>query len=248
MSANFDEICMEMGKRLFSSLQEELPHGSALGFSGGIDSSLLLYLSSGRVVPYNISVPGSTDYRNASSVAGVLGTDFRHIDLSGMEVKKYLGILLDIDPSIAKPDIGFELILTILLGSVNEEHVITGQGSDEIFYGYRRFSDDSLLTNRGHMDKLLKVTIPREKKLADYFGKELITPYLDSKIVELAAKLDKHQHVDSEGNKKVLRQAARLMGYPEELSGMPKKAAQYGSGIMKILRTIPEYAEWPVKI
>jgi asparagine synthase (glutamine-hydrolysing) len=36
--------------------------------------------------------------------------------------------------------------------------------------------------------------------------------------------------------KAVLRRAAGLLGVPEELSNAPKKAAQYSSGIQKILR------------
>ncbi len=238
MCTDFQKACLDLGGKISRFIQNEIPEGSALGFSGGIDSSFLLYLSSGKLTPYNVSIEGFRDHINASRVAGTLGIKFAHIDLHRVDVRKYLGILLDIDPAISRSDVGFELILAILLGSVHEECVVTGQGSDEIFYGYRRFSDDPLLTNAGHLEKLFNITLPRERRLADYFGKKLLTPYLDPGIRELAASIQRHEHTDSSGNKKMLREAARLMGYPEELSQVPKKAAQYGSGIMKMLHSI----------
>ena len=240
MFNDYQRACLELGRYISQFLRNEVPEGSALGFSGGIDSSLLLYLSTGKLIPYNVSILGSRDNMNASRVAGALGIKFTHIDLQKVDVKKYLGIIHDIDPSISRADIGYELILAILLGSVHEEYVVTGQGSDEIFYGYRRFTDDPFLTNVGHIEKLFNITLPRETKLADYFGKKLLTPYLQHEIMELAASFQRSDHIDAAGNKKVLRQAARLMGYPEELSDMPKKAAQYGSGIMKILHSLQD--------
>ncbi|MEM3676465.1 MAG: asparagine synthase-related protein, partial [Thermoplasmataceae archaeon] len=116
--------------------------------------------------------------------------------------------------------------------------LVTGQGSDEIFYGYRRFTDGRESTNISALEKLSRTTLPRERRIAEYFGKEVRMPYLESGIQSIPSAMSRELNLRDGGNKQILRQVATLAGLPEELVKRPKKAAQYGSGIMKVMRKL----------
>ena len=166
----------------------------------------------------------------------MLNSSFRHINLGDVDIQRHIELIRALDPQIRMQELGYELVLSILLESADEKHVVTGQGSDELFYGYRRFIDEVDLGNEDHLRKLHETTLPREKKIADRFGKILITPYLDSGIPSVVMHLGRDYHIDGNTNKMILRRAALDLGYPEELVNIPKKAAQYGSGISSYLR------------
>ncbi|MEM0157175.1 MAG: asparagine synthase-related protein [Thermoplasmataceae archaeon] len=229
-------LSRELAEILRETIPGIIPPDSALGFSGGIDSSLLNFIMGNRLHPYNVSVPGSRDFSNATMVSERLKFTFTHINPSGLDIKKYRDMVFDADPGISESDIGYEVVLAVLLDSIKEDYLVTGQGSDEIFYGYRRFMDNPDLSNEAHMAKLYASTLPREKKLASALGKKLITPYLSPGIVKMMEGVRRESNIRGNVNKYVLRQAAVCLGYPIDLAMIPKKAAQYGSGIQKLIR------------
>ena len=175
----------------------------------------------------------SRDFENAVKASRLLNFTLNHIDLDEIDLKSYIEIVKEIDPDISNSELGYELVLTILLDRIPEKTVYTGQGADELFFGYRRFLDDPGLDNADHMNKLFTVTLPRELKIADYFGKTLKAPYLESNIAKLVAPLPREDHFAGETNKAILRAVASLKGLPPEIISLKKKAAQYGSGINK---------------
>ncbi len=231
-----DQLSMELADILRETLPDIVPPDSALGFSGGIDSSLVNFILGNRLHPYNVSIPGSRDFSNATLVSERLKFTFSHINPASLEIKKYRDMVFDADPGISESDMGYEVVLAILLDNIREDSLVTGQGSDEIFYGYRRFMDNPELSNGTHVAKLYTTTLPREKKLASSLGKKLVTPYLSPRVLKLMEGLPREKSIRGNVNKFVLRQAAICLGYPEELAMIPKKAAQYGSGIQKLIR------------
>ncbi len=224
-----EKIASEL-ERYFSQISSE---DSAIAYSGGLDSTILLAFSGFRLKAYNVSSRVSRDFENAVKASGLLNFTLSHIDLDEIDLKSYIEIVKEIDPDISNSELGYELVLTILLDRIPEKTVYTGQGADELFFGYRRFLDDPGLDNAGHMNKLFTVTLPRELKIADYFGKTLKAPYLESNIAKLVAPLPREDHFAGETNKAILRAVASLKGLPPEIISLKKKAAQYGSGINK---------------
>ena len=67
---------------------------------------------------------------------------------------------------------------------------------------------------------------------------ELRVPYLDPALVDFALKVPMEYKLDNKKDslrKCILREVAADIGVPMEIVRRPKKAAQYGSGINKIL-------------
>ncbi len=211
-------------------------HDTALAFSGGLDSTLLLKISNGRLRPYTLGTASSIDVRNARYASALLDVPLMLINLERVDISHYMNILVQIDPSISRLDLSFELVLAVLLDNIKERIVFTGQGADELFYGYSRFRDQATMDNRREMDKLMNVTLPREEKIAEYFGKDLRTPYLSAGMQECLQDMSKEDHMDAGQNKIVLRVVADRLKLPEGIVSVPKKAAQYGSGMSKILK------------
>lgn len=212
-----------------------LQENTAIGFSGGLDSTVLMAASDLSPKAYTVGVAGCTDFSNSRSASSMLGFHIEEIILSDSQILQYARLLRELDPEIENGEIGYEVVLATLLDNITEDTLITGQGADEIFYGYRRFIDDPSLTNKAHMEKLFKRTLPRESKLAEYFDKKLVTPYLSEEMLEATKLLKRGDNISAGTNKIVLREVAALLGIPAEIVGRDKKAAQYGSGVNRII-------------
>lgn len=214
-----------------------LEGNEAIAFSGGIDSTLLMHLSNHNLHAYTVGIKGSMDIDNAVYVSGNLGFDIKKVEINEEIVLEALKSLKKLDPSITKVEAGYESVLYISLLNAEEQKVITGQGSDELFYGYRKYID-GIESNSEDIKKLQNRTLPRETKIAAFLGKELVTPYLSPCVMDLSARLRREDCIFNGINKMVVRKAAVMSGLPEEIAFRPKKAAQYGSGIQKIIRGI----------
>ena len=71
--------------------------------------------------------------------------------------------------------------------------------------------------------------------MAEYYGKELITPYLSPGILRMRHNITRDDNIEETRNKIIIREIARKINMPEEIYGRNKTAAQYGSGINKFL-------------
>ena len=207
---------------------------SAIAFSGGLDSSFIAYLSRGKYGAYVCGITESHDVRAARKSAQILGLKCHEIIVDEQEIIEAALAVKKIDPGINLTDLGYETVLALLLERTDEKILVTGQGSDEIFYGYNRFKEKPDLDNSESISKLFEVTLPRETKIANYFGKKLILPYLQDPIIEIGS-LPRSVQIVEGTNKFILRQTAILSGMSRSISMANKKAAQYGSGISRVL-------------
>jgi len=214
--------------------QDELIGDSAFALSGGIDSSLLFSVLGKGKHAYCVGVKGSQDFVYAEGLCITLKANLTKIYVENSDVIECYRIVKGIDPNISFLDLGFETVLAIILSRISEETLVTGQGADEIFYGYKKFSDGREENNKSSLDKLYKITLPRENQIAEYFGKKLITPYLENRIPEYFSSMDRKVHLGDGNNKLIIREAGRISGLPESIYTRGKKAAQYGTGIRKV--------------
>lgn len=232
LPATLDEAIECLSSRL-NRITGRVPEKSALSFSGGVDSSLLLHLLRNKVTPYAVGLPDSIDVKNAITASRALGTTCRIEEIPPEEVIMAAESVRNIDPDIRISDLGFESLLYIIASKVDEDILVTGQGADEIFYGYMRFKRQEM-SNRESIEKLFQNTLKRETKIAQEFGKTLVTPYLDPEILAFAD-LPRDWHIRDDINKYILRTAAAKSGVPTEIAFRAKKAAQFGSGVQKLV-------------
>ena len=212
---------------------------AGLLFSGGLDSSILAILSRKHcdVTLYVLGAPDSHDAVWATECASMIDMPLRAIpfdDADALESMKT--VVLKHGMTNAKWMSTFTAF-DLLLRKVEETNVLCGQGADEIFGGYRKYSRSADI--RSAMDddvgNLLEKEYPAYEKMAENYDKRLIAPYLDRRLVELGSRIPADANIDGTGNKLVLRKAAELLGVPGMMSQRPKKALQYGSGVSKTI-------------
>ncbi len=208
----------------------------AVAFSGGLDSGILAYLlrdCDARF--YTVGIEGSKDVENAEEAASHLDISVDIIEIGEYDILEGLLFLKRIDPNIDVLEASFELPLYFVSSYSLEDFVMSGQGSDELFGGYRKYLENPNLM-REDFNRLLVRTRPREVKIATLLGKELLTPYLSQRIIEFSQNLPLELKIRDGVRKYILREAAKILGVPEIIYTREKKAAQYGSGIWKMIK------------
>jgi len=188
-------------------------------FSGGIDSSLVAYYASkySRIVCVCIGFENSQDVKNAKRVANEFGWDLIIEEPFVNPKISYLSgnNLMDME------------ISTIIYQScriLSQEGImvaLTGQGSDELFGGYRKYSYKPILKEFDLYDMYFR-NLERDDRSAMWCNVEILFPFLDKKIINYAL------YVKDVG-KKVLLNLCKKLKIPVN----KKKAMQYGSGIHK---------------
>ena len=223
-------------------LSESIPKHSAIAFSGGLDSSLLAFLSvekNAECTAYTVGTEDSHDILWATKASEIIGIPLKKIILDEKDIISSVEELSGIIGTDNLVVLSFELPLYFVAREAVEDVIITGQGADELFGGYKRYESmpPELLESemKRDLENLISGGIDRERSIAGHFGKELCTPYLTRKFVSAVTEKDA-LYRKGVGRKDMLRDIARGAGLAEVLYKKEKKAAQYGSGTMKVLK------------
>jgi len=230
-------ILSELLKDSVSNLNQE----SGIMFSGGIDSSIIAFLAKDymKLKGYVVGKKDAFDINAAKSASSMMGIDFTTINIDVDDVEKGIKSLLDIDNSMNALEISYDLPLFFVSQTAKEKIILSGQGSDELFGGYQKYrrpdAEERMLKD---IEVLLKRTYPREKKIASYFSKILIAPFITDEIIEFSKSLALEEKINEEDNKIILRKSAKHLGLPNEIAERKKKAAQYGSGITRLMKKV----------
>jgi asparagine synthase (glutamine-hydrolysing) len=213
----------------------------AVAFSGGLDSALLALLCArySKVQLYVAGKPGCHDFHAAVSAAKALSLPLTKIEIERRMLQE---IAKQVASAIEKPapiEIAVAVPLAFVCESAVEGAVVTGTGADELFGGYARYSrmpyDTRLEAMRGDYKRLKIRGAETERALASLFGKDAVQPYMDPVVESVAREVGVDGHFWNGGRKTLLMAAALSSGLPEELAMREKKAAQYGSGVARML-------------
>lgn len=253
---NYSQIKNELLKLLSDSIYKRVKNLDEVGliFSGGVDSTILANLLKKEhdelnVNLYTVGAESSKDLIYSRKIAKQLNIPLETIVIDENIVKENLIPVLEAveEPNLMKIGVGMTLYLATKRAS--EDHfsvVLSGQGADELFGGYNRYLNTfkengpksveiDLINDIKHA---YKVNFERDDKIANSNGVELRIPYLDETLVNFSFKIPilyKIQSSEDKLRKRILRDIALDIGLDEEITMRPKKAAQYGSGIHKIL-------------
>jgi asparagine synthase (glutamine-hydrolysing) len=223
----------------------------ALAFSGGIDSSILAAVFDNAAL-YTVGTEGAEDVKRAGQVASEMGRELRIITIDEDDMLAAIPELYQAIETDRALVISFELPLFLVCRGASEPTVISGQGADELFGGYARYLkigpdpssrqgsnlDDAIKEMEADVGRLVSEGEPRERSIAESHGKEILLPYMRDEIIEMALELPIKYKIDYKNKKRkvLLREVARQLGVPSAAIDCEKKAAQYGSGVTKLLR------------
>ncbi|MDI6701620.1 asparagine synthetase B [Methanothermobacter wolfeii] len=258
LRAGYDELRDELIARLRSAVEKRTRglDRAAMVFSGGVDSTMLAVLLKEHldIRLYAVGTRGAGDLEFASRAADDLKLDLEIIEVDEETIREALpGVLTAIEEySVMK--IGVAMPLYIASGRASSEGyrvMFSGQGADELFAGYHRYRrlleegklEEALIHD---LENIYHVNLERDDAAAMANSMELRVPFLDLEVIGLAVSIPISYRILGPGDelrKRILREAALELGVPEYIAMRPKKAAQYGSGIDRILRrkVLPEF-------
>ena len=238
---------------LVDSVEKRIKGLSEVGiiFSGGVDSSIIAKLSSDLGVDttlYTVGHETSSDIKYAIKTAETMQLPLKVKKLDVKDVKMYTELVLNAieEFNIMKLGVGMpSYVASEMARADGLKVVMSGQGADEIFAGYHRymqFYKDNGENTREYLEEDVKnlyhINLQRDDAVTMANSVELRVPYLDTMLVDTAMKVPmkyKLKGGEDDLRKCILREIARDIGVPAEIVRRPKKAAQYGSGIHKIL-------------
>jgi asparagine synthase (glutamine-hydrolysing) len=256
------QITMEAAARKLQALLERSvkERMSSLGavavaFSGGLDSSIVAFLSKkfcSNVTLIHVSLKNQPETEHAKAVAEELNLPIRIRIYDENDVSKTLPLVLCLieEPDPIKASIGIPIYWAAEQAAKMSLHVmLAGQGSDELFAGYKRYVDSLVRWgNEKTRDTIFRDIVgmhesnfERDFKICNFHGVELRIPFVTHQIIKFATDLPvelKIQAFENTPRKLVLREAARNLGLSNAIVSRPKKAVQYSTGVTKALRRL----------
>jgi asparagine synthase (glutamine-hydrolysing) len=227
---------------------------ASLGFSGGIDSSILAHYLDRAGVDLDLICVGLEDSREfgtAETAAEALDLPLRCEAFMAEDVEKDLdAVLWSIEePNPMKASVAIPLYWAVSSAVEYGSRVFfSGNGSDELFGGYHRHAQEYAERGEAVVASIFRdvleshrVNYVRDHKVCMDAGLELRLPFSDLALVEWGLSIPPNLKLSGgpgSPRKLVLRSLARRLGLPEEISGRPKKAIQYSTGVNRALRKL----------
>ena len=223
-------------------------------FSGGVDSSYLALLLREmseniplKITLYAVGVEGSKDVEAAIKASKSLNLPLEICEVTEDMIRESLPQVVHAigDDNLMKVGVGLTTYFaTKMVARDGIKVAISGQGADELFGGYKRylksFIDETLnFELRQDISNMYHVNLERDDACSMLNSVELRLPFLDEKLVELVLNIPDNKKIVSmhdDMRKSFLRKLAFEEGLDYDIAYRPKKAAQYGTGIDKILR------------
>ncbi|MHA1969321.1 MAG: asparagine synthase C-terminal domain-containing protein [Candidatus Hodarchaeales archaeon] len=189
--------------------QNNAPLG--LLYSGGLDSTIIASIMT-KCLPFSsfnlvsVGFPESYDIKNASLGAGVLGVNYHKCYLSIEIIRETINSLKHLkvihNPVHLTIAIPLYLGLQMMSEGCHTRTVFMGQGADELFCGYRRYSlmyeedkiDQIDTVMSDDLKSLMEKQVKMEVSLANHFRVSLVYPYLDPEIIEVARSFPIESH------------------------------------------------------
>jgi len=243
-----NKILTEISENLVKKIPE-----LAVSFSGGIDSTLVAYYlknAGAKLDLICIGINEQKEYENARLAANILDLPLVTEPQTINELEQVLPEIINIveDPNLMKIGVAAPLYFsTKIARSMGYSHIISGNGSDELFGGYMKYLKKYSEGKDPRNDIFADVknswmnNFNRDAKICRDLGLKLMLPFTHPRLIKYGLSLPLEYLLPknmNEPRKIILRKLAYSLGLPVEVSDRPKKAAQYSSGVDKAIKKI----------
>ncbi len=230
---------------LRQSILESYSSKTAISFSGGIDSTVILTLLKNQPLGvFSLGVEGSADLESSRKIANELGVKLSELVVDEKQIleayeKVYMLLPMDL--------LTIQILIPVYLvaeaaSKAGYKTLLFGSGAEEIFAGYEKYyrafeegkDVESML--REEFRTLPDRDIAYVKRICNHLGIEARFPFYNKELADLMFTVPINERLDNRQIKKgILRQAARLLNVPQLAIERKKQAMQYGSGVHKII-------------
>jgi asparagine synthase (glutamine-hydrolysing) len=232
-------------KKLYFLLKEIITKSKAEGLllSGGLDSSIIASIQKPKFT-FTVTLEGhNSDKKYAKLIAEKYGSTHITITINYNELieieKKIIELFKTFDPIFIRNS----SVIFAALQQANEmqiDHVLTGDGSDELFAGYNYLKRYYLNTKEleFQVKRLWDIMSFPSQIIGNFFNIRVSSPYLDEKFLEFAKSLDISFKINKYQNKIwgkfILRKCFQRWENLEDFAWRTKEAQEEGSGFSNI--------------
>ena len=227
----------------------------AVAFSGGLDSSVIAFLTKicgVNVQLISVGLEGQNEIEHAQAAAEAIRLPLHAQTYTFEDVERVLPKVLWLieEPNVMKASIAVPFFWVAASASQLVYNVLlAGQGSDELFGGYQRYlrkyapQDSAEVQETMYNDIALSYerNFQRDNQICSFHKVELRLPFADFEVAHFSLSLPVNLNIESAQDhlrKRVLRLVAQKLGMPPFIVNRVKKAIQYGTGVDRVIRKI----------
>ena len=197
-----------------------------------------------KVVACAAAVEGAPDVAKAEKAAASLGVELVTTRLTEGAIRREMqDMRLPFAPTAM--DASLWTLYSAVARSASERGakvMLLGQLADELFGGYAKYRTALKEGGAAMAEETMRADVdgyPARGRIRDVGAcsrwLQPKFPFEAKEVVDLGMAFPLSFKISGTTTKLVLRRAAILLGVPEELTETPKKAAQYSSGIQKVV-------------
>jgi asparagine synthase (glutamine-hydrolysing) len=236
------------------------PENIAIALSGGIDSAIVSIIAKnfGIKKAYVVGVEDCHDIEAAEKVADELNLNLKKIILKEKDIRDNLPIQTKIlkglyeknrekilpetpDTKLNPVSVSSNFMHFFVEKYVKEKYIISGLGSDTLLAGFFKYLEmdekGAVKQVKKESEALLNFDYLEDVETARFFGKEILMPFLEKDVAEFCLSIP-YELKFKKMQKYILRKVGLELGLSEETSFRKKKSAQYGTGIMKLMKKV----------
>jgi len=248
-------------EKLSKMIEESVRHlvdnkDVAIAFSGGVDSTLMAFLSkryAHSVHLYTVGFENSEDIKYSKRIAPMLELPHNIYYLDPEKSKYYYNL---VENTLKLGFLKSEILapLAYLFDVVKEKFVVFGAASEELFCGYERYYTwlKEGITNEEINKRLIeeyeflgmKGDIWAIKEIGNIFNKISLFPLYQENIARFVFDIPLNIRMKDVIRKKYLiREVAKYFSLPEITVNRKKRALQYGTGFHKTILKMKKRGE-----